>query len=217
MRQEVGEWMGDGVFVGDDGRAAIFFHGTDVAEPFNVFARSEDHSLGFHFGSMEAANDRLDQIYRMAPADENEGLVIPVYCRASNPLRLADQYTWEQVPVVCALVAAGIVSDDEADFIIDTASAEMIFAVIEEAGFDCIVYRNQCEAVSAGHDSLLVWRAELLKSPYSLRFDRNDPSLLSQNETNPDDIAQWEWLADSIETCKGELRAFRQGRGFRAA
>lgn len=204
------DWIEGSAFVGEDGRPTMFFHGTDIHDPFNIFTRFEDHSLGFHFGSMEAANDRISQIFRMAPPDENEGLIIPVYCRARNPLRLEDQYTWEQDAVVAALAEAGVLSEEEEEFVADSASAEMIFAAVEAAGYDCIVYRNRCEAENEAHDSILVWRAELLKSPYSLSFDMNDPRLLPQNETSEFDTYEWECREEAIVNCKEDLRMFRQ-------
>lgn len=201
-------WIEGGAFVGEDGTPMTFFHGTDITEPFNVFTRFEDQSLGFHFGSSEAANDRLRQIFRMAP-DENDGVVIPVFCRAVRPLRLDDQYTWGQSAVISALVDAGVASEDDADFLYEGGSAEMLFAAMEEAGFDCIVYRNLCEAEADAHDSILVWRSELLKSPYSLEFERNDPRLLSQNETAEADLYEWECIAETIDACREQLREFR--------
>jgi hypothetical protein len=209
MRDRLAKWIEGGAFVEEDGRPATFFHGTDVHEPFNIFTRFEDQSLGFHFGSVEAANDRLAQIFRMAPPDENEGIVIPVHCRAQNPLRMDDLYTWGQRAVVSALVDAGVASEDEAEFLEESASAEMLFAVIEEAGYDCIVYRNLCEAGISAHDSILVWRAELLKSPYSLDFSLDDPRLLSQNETAESDLSDWECVSDFIDKCRRELNEFK--------
>lgn len=210
MRDALAKWIEGGAFVEDDGRPTMFFHGTDVHDPFNVFTRFEDQSLGFHFGSVEAANDRLDQIFRMAPPDENEGIVIPVHCRARNPLRMDDLYTWGQGSVVRALVEAGVAGEDEEEFLEDSACAEMLFAALEEAGYDCIVYRNLCEAETNAHDSILVWRAELLKSPYSQDFALDDPRLLSQNETAESDLSDWGYVADCIERCRVELQGFRR-------
>lgn len=100
MRDTLKNWMEGSAFLDDDGRPVVFFHGTDAHDQFNVFTRFDEQSLGFHFGSAEAANDRLRQIFRMVPQDENEGLIVPVYCRAANPLRLEDLYTWGQRAVV---------------------------------------------------------------------------------------------------------------------
>ena len=45
--------------VNRDGTPKVVYHATDAPEDFNQFERTED--IGFHFGTLKAANDRLEQ------------------------------------------------------------------------------------------------------------------------------------------------------------
>lgn len=91
----------------------------------------------------------------------------------------------------------------------------MLFAAIEEAGYDCVVYRNLCEAEAHAQDSILVWRADLLKSPFSNDFQIGDPRLLSQNETSADDLIEWESALSHIHECRWKLRELRRNADAR--
>lgn len=201
-------WAEGGAFV-DGSLPRLWFHGTNVTDPFNVFTRWEEFSLGFHFGSPEAAFARAQNIYDEILGEEFDGVIVPVYCRAANPLRLPDLYTWEQDRIADALAEAGILDEDEACFVADSASAEMAFAVLEEAGYDSVVYGNLCEHKETVTDSIFVWRAELLKSPYAASFAPGDPRLLPQNPTAERDIEDWRRTALAIEAEKAAFRAFR--------
>ncbi len=206
MNTELDAWI-EGSFFADDGtgRPVRWFHGTDVESDFNVFARCDEASLGFHFGTADAANDRLAQIDCLSDG----GNIIPVYCRAANPLVLKDLFTWNQWDVASGLCEAGILTDDEAEFVADSASAEMIYAAIEEAGYDCVVYANMCEAKDAGQESLMVWRASLIKGVNSSVFETDDPCILSQLPASEDEMSWHLFREREIDRCREELRSLR--------
>lgn len=200
-------WAAGSYFSDPDGMLQRWFHGTDAEEQFNIFAHCDDASLGFHFGSAAAANDRLSQI---SVDDEGfAGSIIPVFCRATNPLVIADLYTWGQWSVASALRDSGILTEDEAEFVTDSASAEMIYAAVEEAGYDCILYTNACESRDSGEMSLMIWRAALVKGVHSLEFDREDPRILSQHSASDDERSWFEHREAEIDRCREELRALR--------
>jgi hypothetical protein len=100
-------WFEGSQVTNEDGTPKVVYHATRSAAPFTEFdtegARHPD--LGAHFGTAEAANDRIN----MSPADlekrENIGLLhpgpfeigrrlYPVYLSIKNPLRLPDLGTW---------------------------------------------------------------------------------------------------------------------------
>lgn len=206
MSKQLDAWA-EGSYFADDGTGhpVRWFHGTDIEDRFNVFARCDEASLGFHFGTADAANDRLAQIECLSEG----GSIIPVYCRATNPLVLSDLFTWSQWDVATALCDAGILTDDEAEFVADSASAEMIYAAIEEAGYDSVLYGNACEARDSGQDSLMIWRATLVKGVNSATFDKDDPRLLSQLPAFDDEMSWHRYTERAIDDCREELRAFR--------
>jgi len=207
-------WLEGSAFA-DGGVPAVLYHGTDIHDPFNVFTRWEgESSIGFHFGTREVANARIDEIFRMAAPDEREGIIIPVICRARNPLRLPDLMLWGQWECARALLEAGVLrSEEEMDHVADSCSEDAIFAAIEEAGYDCVVYGNECEHKAEVTDSVIVWRSELLKSPWAASFDPADPRLLPQAPTDPADMDDWERRALSISAAREELRDLRAALG----
>lgn len=208
-RLAIAEWAEGGAFT-EGPSPRLWLHGTDVDTPFNVFCRWEDFSVGYHFGGPEAANARLEAI---SDAGAATGSIVPVYCRATRPLRLPDLYTWEQDAVVAALAEAGVLADgDEEDFVYGEASAESLFAALEESGYDCVVYANRCEHKERETDSLCVWRPELLKSPFASAFERDDPRLLPQNPTDERDLRASAAIGREIAAARERLRAFRTAR-----
>ena len=204
-------WLEGSAFV-VGGKPIVLYHGTDIQDPFNIFTRWEgEASIGFHFGTKEVANSRITEIFRMESPEERGGIIIPVLCRARNPLRLPDQYMWDQWDVASALYKAGVLAnEDEVEFVADSCSAEMLFAAIEEAGYDCVVYGNECEHKPEVTDSFVLWRSEFLKSPYAAGFDLADPRLLPQNPTPDADFREWERLSRDIDDQRRKLAEFRQ-------
>lgn len=208
MANDLKSWISGSFFRDASGSPKPWFHGTDITDPFNIFACCEESSLGFHFGTAAAANDRLAKI----SMDDGElaGNIIPVFCRASNPLILDDLYTWGQWSVASALRDCGILTDEEAEFVADSASAEMIYAALEEAGHDCVLYTNACESREDGEVSLMVWRAEMIKGIHSEVFEIDDPRILSQLPVLDHEGSWHASLASEIDRCRDNLRKYRQ-------
>lgn len=202
------DWMEESVFKNKDGTPLVWFHGTDSEVDFNVFTKTDDYSIGFHFGNADAANDRINEMFRMVPRDENAGVIIPVICRAKSPLRLPDLYEWSLDQIADAMLNCDLIDDVEHEWLVQRWRPEDVFAVLEEKGYDSVVYLNECEHKEGKVDSIFVWRAELLKSSYAATFDPNDPRLLPQNETSEVDMENWEILASEIEAAKEEYRGF---------
>jgi hypothetical protein len=88
-------WFGDSKAVDADGDPMVMYHSTfsDVASPKTNFRGDEYRRFGFHVGSLEAAESRLDvksaedhaNKERSGDAGAN---VMPVYISVKNPLRL---------------------------------------------------------------------------------------------------------------------------------
>lgn len=209
MREGFQKWIEGSHFVNDDGVPSVFFHGTDVENPFNIFAYCDEASLGFHFGTAAAASDRLVQT--ACSGDEVCGLIIPVHCRAQRPLVLDDLFTWSQWETVGALVDAGVITEDETDYVVESMSGEMIYAAVEEAGYDCVLYTNTCEAKDDGEHSLMIWRASLVKGIHSATFDPSDPRIMSQLAVSDDEAIWYEEREREIDACRSQLRSLRAG------
>jgi hypothetical protein len=82
--------VADSVFVDQSVSPKVFFHGTGTGADFNIFAYTDESSIGFHFGSLDAARKRISNMI----CEEGEcEAVIPVICCGSNPPRLTDRHT----------------------------------------------------------------------------------------------------------------------------
>jgi len=202
-------WLKGSAFA-DGGQPTVLYHGTDIHDEFNIFTYWGEGSIGFHFGTREVANARLEGILRHSDPDDPSGIVIPVICRARNPLRLPDLMLWDQDDIAWELHRAGVLgSEEEVEHVIESISEAMVFAAIEEAGYDCVVYGNACEHKDEVTDSVMLWRAELMKSPFASSFDPSDPRLLPQREASPHDYRSWERLSREIQEARQELLALR--------
>jgi hypothetical protein len=132
----------------------LAYHATTAPEDFNRFEFTED--VGFHFGSIEAAHNRLEQI---TDPDDEESIeharLIPCLLHISKSLRLDDCFTWEPGDTMLALQKAGVLVGDEFDRLFDGGflDHEMFREIVEAAGYDSIVYSNLTER---GGDSYIV-------------------------------------------------------------
>ena len=185
---------------GPGGDPAAWFHATDAAEDFNVFAVCGEGSVGFHFGTRGTAMTRLAH---MGDPDL-PGRLIQVAIRAENPLRLSDHHTWDMRDVLIELEALGKVGPAAAEAVADSAEVEWLYAALEMAGHDAVVYPNDTEG---GGDSVFVWRPEQVKSVNAARFDRDDPRILPQAPASAMDAALWRQGAGSIAAAREELEA----------
>lgn len=180
----------------------LWFHGTHEAG-FNVFARCNEGSIGFHFGSLAAAECRLSETSGFS----EDAAVIPVLLRAGNPLRLCDHECWGISRIAAELVDQLLIDDDMSDWLSACCDEAAVFALLEELGYDAVVYANEIEeAKDVKADSVFVWRAEQVKSPHTAIFDPQDPRLLTQCPADPVDLRDHAALAEIIEQWRPLVR-----------
>ncbi len=65
---------------------------------------------------------------------------MPVLVRAEKPLRMSDHYTRSLRSMADELVELGVIDDDEYDTIVDSCDCTPVFAAIERAGHDAVLY-----------------------------------------------------------------------------
>lgn len=149
-------WFGNSVVVNPDGSPRVVYHGT-----FNDFDTFEQGDIGFHFGTLEQAQERGD--HRRVDTDDTPGLhenLMPVYLQLNNPLRTGDPGMWSE-----AFVAAGEIKEAlekisekklnefnehfEEKLENYEAGEKWIFEELrkwlENEGYDGIVYQNEVE------------------------------------------------------------------------
>ena len=180
-------WFGESKVVDEKGEPMVVYHGT-TAE-FDQFDTSE--SLGAHFGTSKAANDRIRD---MAGVPGRHAHVKPVFIRVERPYRLPDLDQWDQDEVLDFLDvddsldwskwsggSDGLRSDVEVG-----GDYEPIQEFLRRNGHDGIVYQNREEGVryaTSGErildDSYIVFDPTQIKSATGNvgTYDPKDPRI----------------------------------------
>jgi hypothetical protein len=137
----------------------VAYHGTNSSADFSSFSITED--LGFHFGTVDAANKRLLDISIDDPDALEHMRIIPCILRIQNSLRLRDCYTWDSQDVIGGLLDAGVIDLKEYGDLSDGGylDQEMMRDILYRNGYDSVVYENQTEL---GGDSYMVLDPELI-------------------------------------------------------
>lgn len=138
----------------DSARPIMAFHGT--RSDFDAF-RPSGRDLGMHFGTAEQASAK-----RFTGATARAGgLIVPVYLRSENPLRLMDTFRpgpGALLDISDQLCELGLMSPDEQNALFDALegtsgsaavgrSYRTLTACIRRGGFDGVVYQNMVEGV----------------------------------------------------------------------
>jgi hypothetical protein len=137
------------------GRPITVYHGTNI--PFDRFEYTED--IGFHFGTLETARTRLDQIGWDGIVDDDR-LIMSVNLLMKNPLRLPDLLTWKPSAVLNALRDAGVITQEVADEFDGEVDIDFVREALDAAGYDGIVYQN---ATEGGGDSYIALDADRVR------------------------------------------------------
>lgn len=182
---EFKRWFGESKAVDDNGNPMIVYHGTPKAFVGDAFARGKQGegrraSLGFHFGSSAAANERVQPAAEIALLGFGgmSPSIMPVYLKAERPLRMRDVGSWHRpADVRAALIEAGIDAKG--------ATLAALQREIQAAGYDSIVYQNAVE--DAGSDSWIVFEPTQVKSATgnSGAFDPREQSFLGRAAPSP--------------------------------
>ena len=197
-------WLEGSAFV-SDGQPIVWYHGTDTPEDFNIFAIWSEGSIGIHFGSAPTASARLSTTRLADDPDSLDGLrIIPVYCRAQRPLRLKDHHCWRIDRVASELADLGLIEPEIEDQIAEGCDEFALFAAIEAAGYDSVLYPNETESEGRLDDSLIVWRPELVKSVFAQTFYPQEPRIMPGLPDRTWDLERW---TDNSERLEAALRA----------
>ena len=166
------------------GKPVVMYHGTTVG--FDAFDTGD--SLGAHFGTAKAAQDRLETMSRW---DDRAQRVLPVYLKLDNPYDLPDLDQWDQKEIIDLLAA-----DDTLDWskwpggerglredVEYGGDYAPIQGFLKRNGYDGVVYTNREEGrrTIAGKavmtDSYIVFDPDHIKSATGNvgTFDPKDP------------------------------------------
>lgn len=199
-------WFADSKVVDQMGEPLVVYHGTKAS--FGTFKqRNRGMEVGFHFGSLEAAERRLKDTVRRGIGAR----IMPVNLAIRNPLRLdcdpgnftVYRLLWSSVPddtrpghasirlVEGPLERAGAISAEQKQRILtllngpddyyETRAREELLLALEANGFDGMVYPNSHE--SGGSDSYVAFRPCQIKSVFNTgAYDISNPDISDRKQ-----------------------------------
>lgn len=178
----------------------LWFHSTDTDEPFALFCRTEEGSIGFHAGTLSAAHDRHETVHAHEPISKRHycGYILGLIIRYSKAFRIDDPHTWDLETLTAEFLDQGLINEAEEEFILYKRDEAAIFAVLERSGFDAILYPNMCEGVR-GEESIIVWRTENIRSASAVSFIEGCPLLCPTLRPEEFEIDIWKSQARRID------------------
>lgn len=143
---EFKKWFRNSKVVDKNGNPAVVYHGT-VAGDFRMFTQYRD--VGHHFGTPQAASDRLDYWARGEETKDKPGRVVPVFLSIQNPVEVDDLKVWRPEHVAGDMVETGAISVEEYRQVAMRASREdkneELRKVLKKRGYDGLKYHNAVE------------------------------------------------------------------------
>jgi hypothetical protein len=184
------QWFGDSKVVDENGDPLVVYHGTSRMGRDGEF----DQFFPFaHFGTAEAANERIqdqrerrptDRLARMVGRDpqgiQREGeRIIPVYLSIQNPLRIVDDASASSMEDMYFQVnKAGVKVRYQAG-----ATMQELVDALKSRGYDGFVYENKVE--DKGSESWVAFDPGQVKSVANTgAYNREDPMMLFQSVAN---------------------------------
>lgn len=199
------KWFKDSAVVDRDGQPLVVYHGT--RRKFNEFKRTSDSDFGFHFGSIDQAESRLERTRKLAGGGPE--YIMPVYLSIQNPLKTADPGDWHNAYnawMTLNKATKGALGDEfEFEHMLKwkpERRLDHLTGQLEFLGYDGVVYRNRHEGRG---ESWIALRPSQIKSVENDgSFGADDPNIKS----NPGIPNQRGWVSP-----QGELIQFKGTHG----
>ncbi len=176
------QWMGNSRV------RTVVYHATNNAFDSVDIDRSD---LGAHFGNLEQMKNLESRLEHRSWNSTADGmLVMPVWLRLENPLRLKDVGSFHADAIALQLEKKGILAKGESKRIVKECEADwrqrkthdpILRQKIIDAGYDGVVYKNEHEG---GGDSFIAFDPRQVKSAIgnSGLFLRDSASLTDTQE-----------------------------------
>ncbi len=134
----------------ENGNLISLYHWT--SEIFETFSKGE---FGFHFGTLQAANERYLQLKEENPGI-SQGVYKEVILNITNPIEISDEAgEWNASWVAFQLLQKGIISEQQYDSLsklsgfddntYDNPAAKAVREILAQNGYDGIIYENLSE------------------------------------------------------------------------
>jgi hypothetical protein len=154
ISNEIKEKFKNTVFKDEKGNLLSLYHWTQAT--FEKFAKGE---FGFHFGTLDAAHDRYTQSLEEYP-NTQKGFYKEVYLNITNPYYMpVDAGWWTAQAVALQLAMDGIISEHQYELLeltegfwdntYDNPAAKAVRDILNDNGYDGIVYKNDSEDIGS--------------------------------------------------------------------
>lgn len=196
----------------EDGNVLSLYHWTQ-----NEFDKFKYGDIGFHFGTVEAALDRYEQLKEENAAegiDTPVGIYKEVYLNVTNPLFMPDIGKWTAYDVAFHLVDIGLISELQYDRLAmttgfyelsyDNPAINAVRKILSDLGYDGILYYNDAE------DTTSISAIALYPEQVVMVTDNGKPvknSIASETQNGlPRGVLNFQLKSYAVET-DGELLA----------
>lgn len=175
-------WFGDSKVVDGNGEPLVVYHSTMPANAIGGDVDFDQFRPLSHFGTSEAANDR---IYESGMRTERGERVMPVYLSIENAIEIEDNAVPHEADSLAVELQDRVgFSDDVVAFIQsgadETVKLQRLSDALYDMGIDGLYYTNTYE--DAGSISWVAVRPESVKSAFNRgTFDPNDARILYQD------------------------------------
>lgn len=169
-------WFGNSKVRNRDGSSMIAYHGT--ADEFDQF-----HGWS-HFGTLQAAHDRISDMFTMGGIAQKALNIIPVYLSIQNPLKIEDNGFQDGYDMLDSIVLkSGAFTQAEQDHFEELMETEGfdhdgVEEMLRQKGYDGLVYENVWE--DAGSLSYIVFDPRQVKSIYNAGEFSPDSAKMSE-------------------------------------
>lgn len=175
------EWFGDSKVVDEDGKPLVVYHSTTPLNATGGNANFDAFHPMSHFGSAEAANERLTESGLKSFSGAH---VLPVYLSIQNPVEIADNgIPHTAIDIAIELQEKVGFSEDVIDIIDggadEAARLQRLSDALSDVGVDGLFYTNIYE--DAGSVSWVANSPEQIKSVHNAgSFSADDSRILHQ-------------------------------------
>lgn len=191
--EEFKKWFGESKVQDEKGNPLVVFHGSNSPKSFSTFNQKKSLELGFHFGSIEQATNRISigkefdtpaealAFQNLAKA-QRRPKIFPVYLKIENPLDLvSDVGDWgniQQIKEYLGPVNYEIFTNKEME---GWKTVEDVKQSLIGKGYDGIKYQNENEGKGT---SWIAFNPEQIKSAIGNTgaFDPNNPDIRFQKQ-----------------------------------